>query len=86
MALECGLCCSDHQGTLGKNNPLPGVLLEEGLLPRQGQKTLQVPAKCLSPAGWRRGEDLCCAVSFKTSGFESLLRTKEKMQERFGAG
>ena len=34
---------SDLRGTLGENNPLPGVLWEERLLPRQGPKSLQAP-------------------------------------------
>ena len=46
--------CSDLRRTLGKNSPIPGVLWEERLLPPQGQKTLQVPAKgCYSRAGER---------------------------------
>ena len=40
LALWCGI---DLRGTLGENSPFPRVLWE-GLLPPQGQKTLQVPA------------------------------------------
>lgn len=36
---------------LGDIIPLPAVRLEEGILPFQGQKTLQVPANDLSSAG-----------------------------------
>ena len=36
---------SDLGGTLGASSSLPSVLWEEGILPIQGQKTLQVPAR-----------------------------------------
>ena len=69
MAPECIAWCSDLQGALGENSSLPGVLLEEGLLPPQRQKTLQVLAKGLSSAGWRsstpeegNGSMLCCIL------------------------
>ena len=42
---------SDLRGTLGEYSPLPRVVWEEGLLPPQGQKTLQVPAKGILLAG-----------------------------------
>ena len=34
-------------GSLGESIPLPGVLLEEGILPVQGQKTFKLPEKGL---------------------------------------
>lgn len=45
--------CRELWGELEKKSPFLGLLLEKGLLPPQGQKTLQVPVKCLSSAVWR---------------------------------
>lgn len=53
LAPECIAWCDNLHGALGKNSLPPGVLLEEGLLSPQGQNTHQVPAQCLSSAGWR---------------------------------
>ena len=63
----------------GENSALPLVLWEEGLLPPQGEKTMQAPAKGLLLAGLRGTtppeQDLHSAGPFKTSGLESQLRT-----------
>ena len=51
LALEYIGWCRDLQGALGENIPLLGVRLEEGILPSQGCKILQVPAKDLTSVG-----------------------------------
>ena len=50
LAPEYIVWCSNLWAALGEKSPLPRVLLEEGLLPPQGQKTLQFPVKGLSLA------------------------------------
>ena len=80
--------CSNLWGTLGENNPLSGLLLEESLLPPQGQKTLPAPDKGLSTGGdvllQRRKEDLHGARSFKTGLYILAVCTKEKSQDIWG--
>ena len=83
LAPERTAWCRDLLDALEETSLLLGVLLGEGLLPPQGQKTLQVPAKAFHQQGeeallWKRGVDPHCAGSFKTLGVESQPQPKEK--------
>lgn len=77
-------------GTLGENNFLSGILLEEGLLPPRGQKTKPVPAKGLSTGGevllQRKRRDQHKASSFKIGLCILSVCTKEKSQDICGTG
>ena len=53
LALECIAWCRDLQVDWERTVPFPEYFLEWGLLPSQGQKSLQVPVKGLSSAGWQ---------------------------------
>ena len=57
LAPEYIAATRDLQGELGESIP-PRVLLEEGIWPPQGQKTLQVPAKGLSSIVDRGPEEI----------------------------
>ena len=43
LALECKMWCGQLWDSLGKNSPLPGVLLEEGLLPPRHKRPCKRP-------------------------------------------
>lgn len=53
LSPKCLACYSDLLGALGRNIPIYGVVLEDGLLLSQGQNTLKVLVKILPSAGWR---------------------------------
>lgn len=83
LALECITWCRDLRGILIENIPLPRVLLEECILPSQGQKTLQAPAKGLSSAGDRgtpRENITFAAFSGATNRFHTLHRPETVFQ------